>query len=108
MTACHPSFWHLQWKSENPSVKPHESPLYTKGGRHETAVGARGSRRLWIEEKKEVRRRKKDQICLLTIVVITSIMAWSSGGHDDQHSQEPRPRPCRSRLAEYPLQFFVR
>src|SRR5882724_2019765 len=108
MTACHPSFWHLQWKSENPSVKPHESPLYTKGGGHETAGGTRGSRRLWIEEKKEVRRRREEKIRLLTIVVITCIMQSSSGGHDDQHSQEPRPRSSRSRLAEYPLHFFVR
>jgi hypothetical protein len=39
-------------------MKPHDSPLYTKGGGHETAGGVRGSRRLWIEEKKEVRRRE--------------------------------------------------
>src|SRR5207249_2877259 len=108
MTACHPSFWHLQWKSENPSVKPHDSPLYTKGGEHETAGGVRGRRRLWMEEKKEVRKSREGPDMPLDNSRYHKYYACSSGGHDDQHSQEQRPRPCRSRLAEYPLHFFVR
>src|SRR6266536_2206878 len=75
MTASHPSFWHLQWKSENPSVKPHNRPLYTKGG------GARNGRRsegkpkaCGYKKRKKLEEEGLDQICLLTIVVITSIM----------------------------------
>src|SRR2546425_7862174 len=51
-------------------------------------------------------------ICLLTNIVITSILRASKlplGGHHGHHPQSRQPRPLRSRLAQYlSLVFFRR
>jgi hypothetical protein len=50
--------------------------MYTKGGGGERKVRQRSCVRLWMEEKKGFKSREGDaQMHLLTIVVITNIIA---------------------------------
>src|SRR5438552_8678789 len=106
MWELHPFSWHLQWKSGNPwsnlaTVHCTPKERSTKPGRAVTAVS--GSK-----QTQKLAGAEAAVIIPLDNSRYNKYYRIGSGGHHDQHPQEQRPWPCRSRLAEHALHFFIR